>query len=271
MEEAMFMINPEDVKNNAVARGVSPEALEVPEFVILTFNRPIIGELTRLCNLKNWEWEASKYTPYSTPHTCLKGEFDEIGLAIFVPPMGASPIAAFCEELIVYGARNIFLLCASWSLGDRYLEKGQIHVPSFAIGLDGTSYHYGNTKFRIDAEPSTHSLLIEALKTGDANWKQGGVGCCEAFYRITHAMVDDYRKSGCLSIENGEVAVLYSLASLRKIHVGVLLQPYIDLERGLDLSYIDSRYPETCKVQAHIALKVLKKLYKLQANDTMTQ
>jgi len=266
----MFMIKPEDVRDNAIAGGISPEALEVPEAVILTFNPPIVGELTRLCNLSAWDWQAGKYAPYSSSSMCLKGKFDQLGVAVFMPPMGASPIAAFSEELIVYGARTIFLLCASWSLGDRYLRKGQIQVPSFAVGFDGTSYHYGNTEYRINAEPVTYNILIEALQAEDVDWKQGGVGCCEAFYRITREMVDDYRKGGCLSMENGEVAVLYSLASLRKIHVGVLLQSYIDLERGLDLSYINSKYPETCKAQAHIALKALKKLNKLQANDTMT-
>ncbi|KPK72842.1 hypothetical protein AMJ87_03515 [candidate division WOR_3 bacterium SM23_60] len=259
----MFMIKPEDVRDNALAGDVSPEALEVPEAVILTFNRPIIGELTRLCNLREWDWQAGKYAPYCSAQTYLKGEFDNMEVATFIPPMGASPIAAFCEELIVYGARTIFLLCASWSLGNRYLKKGQIHVPSFAIGLDGTSYYYGNTECRIDAEQVTYNTLINILKTENVDWKQGGVGCCEAFYRITREMVDDYRKRGCLSMENGEVAVLYTLASLRKIRVGVLLQPYIDLEHGLDLSYINSKYPETCSVQARIALKALKKLYEL--------
>ena len=191
----MFIIKPEDVRDNAVARGVSPEALEVSESVILTFNRRIVGELTRLCNLSAWDWQASKYAPYSSAQTYLKGKFDNIEVAVFIPPMGASPIAAFSEELIVHGARIIFLLCASWSLGDRYLKKGQIQVPSFAIGFDGTSYHYGNTEYRIDAEPVTYNILIEALKAANVDWKQGGVGCCEAFYRITREMVDDYRKT----------------------------------------------------------------------------
>jgi uridine phosphorylase len=267
----MFMIKPEDFRDNALASGISPEALEVPEAVILTFNRPIMGELTKLCNLRDWDWQVGRCAPYSSAQTYLKGKFDNMEVAAFIPPMGASPIAAFCEELIVCGARTILLLCASWSLGNRYLKKGQIHVPSFAVGLDGTSYHYGNTKYRIDAEPVTYSILIDVLKTEDVDWKQGGVGCCEAFYRITREMVDDYQKGGCLSMENGEVAVLYTLASVRKIRVGVLLQPYIDLERSFDLSYINSKYPETCSIQARIALKALKKLDKLRTNDTMTQ
>lgn len=261
----MFMIRPQDVKDNAVARGASAEALAVPETVIITFNRPIMGELTRLCNLEVWDWGAAKYLPYGSPQSCLKGKRDEVELALFVPPMGASPIAAFCDELIVFGAKTIFLLCASWSLGEEYLRKGQIHVPSYAVGVDGTSCHYGNTGYKIEAEPKGFSALVHVLGREGVEWKQGGVGCCEAFYRITREMVEDYRKQGCLSMENGEVAALYSLAQLRGIHAGVLLQPYIDLERGLDVSYVDEKYQETCIKQARIAIKALKRLHETDA------
>lgn len=56
------------------------------------------------------------------------------------------------------------------------------------------------------------------------------MGCCEAFYRITPELADEFREQGCLSMENGETAALYSLAKERDIPIGVLLQPYIDLE-----------------------------------------
>jgi uridine phosphorylase len=265
MEKAMFVIEPQDVRSNAVARGVDPEDLLVPDAVVITFNRSIIGEFARLCNLCDWDWQATKYMPYGSPQTCMKGEHDEMELALFVPPMGASPIAAFCDELIAYGARTILLLCASWSLGEEYLQKGQIHLPSFAVGMDGTSFHYGNTTFRVDADPTTLEILTGLLDEEGVVWKQGGVGCCEAFYRITREMVEDYRKQGCLSMENGEVAALYSLAKSRGIHAGVLLQPYLDLERGIDLSYVDEKYHETCIEQARIALKALRKFHEVNA------
>jgi uridine phosphorylase len=254
------MIKPDDVKNSTIAAGVNPKALAVPEAVIITFNQPIIGELTRLCSLKDWDWVARNYTPYSTPRTCLKGEFDDLELAVFIPPMGASPLAAFCDELVVYGARTIFLLCASWSLGDEYLRKGQIQVPDYAVGLDGTSYHYGNTGYRIAAEPESFKALTSILNKGGVEWKQGGVGCCEAIYRITREMMEDYQNQGCLSMENGEVAALYSIARSRGIHAGVLLQPYIDLQHGLDCDYVGEEYENTCRLQARIAIKTIKRI-----------
>lgn len=257
MKEAAFIINPEDIKKIALTGGVKPNELNIPTAAILTFNRTILRELSGLCSLHEIKWKAAKYTPYSAPRESWRGVFKGIELCVFVPPMGASPLAAFCEELIVYGARAIFLLCASWSLGERYLRKGQIHVPSFAVGLDGTSYHYGNVNYRVDAEPATHACLIKACKTEDIDWKQGGVGCCEAIYRITRQMMEVYQEEGCLSMENGEVAVLYTIAKIHGISVGVLLQPYIDLETGYDSSYMGEEYEETCRVQARVAVRAL--------------
>jgi uridine phosphorylase len=262
MRDAAFMINPEDIKKNALAKGIKKQDLDIPADVILTFNRTIVEELVRLCDLRGTEWAAGKFTPYSLPRESWQGNFGGIELRVFVPPMGASPLAAFCEELVSVGARRIFLLCASWSLGETFLKKGQIHLPSFAIGFDGTSCHYGNDKFMSSAESVTFDALKEVLERSGADWRVGGVGCCEALYRITAEMVADYRRKGCLSMENGEVAVLYCLAKLRKIEVGVLLQPYLDLEHGLDPSYMDDKYEATCRIQAHIALEALKMLHK---------
>jgi uridine phosphorylase len=257
MEEAMFMINPEDVRDNAIANGLNPKAIQVPGAVLLTFNRPIVDVLSELCNLKDWDWEARKFTPYCTAQKCMKGAYGELEIAVFVPPMGASPLAAFCEELVYFGARRIFLLCASWSLGEKYLKKGQIHLPNFAIGLDGTSYHYDNDEFMVSAEPGILNALEIALERSGADWRRGGVGCCEALYRITPEMVADYQKKGCLSMENGEVAALYSIAKTHEIRAGVLLQPYIDLEKGYDSSYTGEKYEETCRLQALVAVKTL--------------
>ncbi len=259
-EVTTFIINPADIKKSALASGVSPEELQIPKAVILTFNRPIVEEVEKICGLQQWTWKGGEYSPYSSFQKCWKGRAVNCELSMFVPPMGASPIAAFCEELVYFGAQNVFLLCASWSLGHKYLRKGQIHVPSFAVGLDGTSYHYGNDEFNVDAEPVGFKALTDALTRSGTDWKAGGVGCCEAFYRITREMVDDYRKRGCLSIENGEVAALYSLARVHRIRVGILLQPYIDLEQGLDLSYMDAKYSETCRTQARVAIEALEEI-----------
>ena len=250
----MFLVRPDDVENEAVAQGVPRSQLEIPQLVFLTFSRSVVDELTTTGELEEWEWPGARYTPYSGPEKGWRGKIDQHDVALFVPAMGASPLVSFCEELIFYGARVIFLLCASWGLGREYLDQGEIHLPSFAVGIDGTSPHYGNREGRVEAEPRAFKALSVALERAGAVWKEGGVGSCEAFYRITPEIAEEFRRQGCLSMENGEVAALYSLARERDIRIGTLLQPYIDLERGWTISYMGEKYVQTGQIQARAAI-----------------
>lgn len=256
----MYALNPQDIEKEAKSQGVTRSELRVPSSIILTFNRAIVEELNKLCNnLKKWKWKGEMFSPYSSSRKSFKGLINNLyDIAVFMPPMGASPLVAFSEELIQFGAKQIILVCASWGLGEKYLSKGQIHLPSFAIGIDGTSVHYKNKNWKVKKEPLAFNALTTALGRMNANWKEGGVGACEAIYRITPDLMDDFRKQGCLSMENGEVAALFSLANVKKIPIGVLLQPYIDLEKGWGISYLDKDYIETCKVQARVAVDALK-------------
>ncbi len=254
----MFLITPADVEKEAVFHGLAADDLAVPSLVFFTFNRAILDELNKICALREWEWQGGEFSPYYGSYTSWRGLIDGREVSVFYPPMGASAIAAFSEDLIHYGARTIFLLCASWSLGRDYLEKGQIHLPSFALGPDGTSVHYGNNGYKIEAEPRAFKALTTALDNLGAKWRQGGVGTCEAFYRISTDLMQHFRDRSCLSLENGEVSVLYSLAREHNIPIGVLLQPYIDLEQGWKMSFMDETYKETCRLQARAAIEAAR-------------
>lgn len=256
----MFALNPSDIEKVAKSRNITQSELRVPSSIILTFNRAVIDELSNLCDeLKEWKWKGEMFSPYSSSRKSLIGSTGNLHeIAVFIPPMGASPLVAFSEELIYFGAKFIILLCASWGLGEEYLSKGQIQLPSFATGIDGTSIHYGNNNYNVMNEPKAFDALATALNKIGANWKKGGVGTYEAIYRLTIEIISNFRKKGCLSMENGEVASLFSLAKTQKIPIGVLLQPYIDLEKGWNISYLDEEYIETCKVQARAAIEALK-------------
>ncbi len=259
----MFLINPADVEKEALALGVNESALRVPRLVFLTFNQSVLEELSQLADTQEWEWPAAQFTPAFSPlFKGWRGKLHDEEIAVFVPHMGPSTLASFCEELIHYGAKVIFLLCASWGLGESYLGEGQIHLPGFALGIDGTSPHYGNTEGKVEAEPRAFRALAAALEQVNVNagWKQGGVGSCEAFYRITPQLADTFREQGCVSMENGETAALYALAGAHDIPIGVLLQPYIDLEEGWSLSYMGEKYKEAGKLQVHAAVEASRSL-----------
>jgi uridine phosphorylase len=257
-----FAITSTDVIHEAKALGVRKKQSAVPEIVVLTFSNWIVKTLTKVCTLRSWEWPFGKYSPYYTVFQSWKGSIHNKEIAVFIPPMSASPIMVFGEDLISNGAKIIFLLCASWSLGNKYLKKGQIHLPTYAQGLNGTTFHYGDRHFKAEAEARGLRALSGALESVKADWKSGGVGSCEAFYRISLKMINGFRKQGCLSMENGEVAALFMLAKIYDVCIGVLLQPYINLEKGWSSSYMDKKYRKTCHLQALAALRAISMLKK---------
>jgi uridine phosphorylase len=253
----MYAIEPSQVERAANLDGITKSELKTPPIVVLTFNNAVLDELTKICRTKEWRWSGWNYSPYANPTKTLKGKSKGNELAVIVPPMGASPLVALCEELIYFGTESIFLLCASWGFGEDHLKKGEIHLPSFGIGIDGTSPHYGNKSGRADCEPQAHQALSKSLEELDVPFKVGGVGTCEALYRIDDTMQKNFRDMGCLSMDNGETIALYSLAHVFKTKVGILLQPYIDLTRGWSVSYMDDLYKSTCRVQARAALAAI--------------
>jgi len=254
-----FIISSGDMEEQAELDGIAKDELTIPENVILTFSKGIIDEIDEQCDLVEWEWKGGRYSPYYPPPSkSWKGKINSKEVIVIVPPMGSSPIAAIAEDLIYFGAEKLFLLCASWSLGDDCLKKGQIHLPSFALGLDGTSPHYGNDEGLVEAEPEGFKALSNSLNKLNVDWRKGGVASFEAIYRITPQLVDEFRSKNCLSMENGEVASLFSISKIYDIFIGVLLQPYINLEKGFELSYMDDRYISTCRDQAKAALEIIK-------------
>ena len=73
--------------------------------------------------------------------------------------------------------------------------------------------------------------------------------------RRTSQLADEFRDQGCLCMENGETAALFALAGAHEIPVGVLLQPYIDLQEGWNLSYMGEKYQESGRLQVHAAVE----------------
>jgi uridine phosphorylase len=237
------------------------EEVMVPDSVILTFSHTILEYLLKKKNFQAWKWKGEDFSPYSRSQKSLKTTNKARGaIACFIPSMGASPLIAFCEELIFFGAKRIILICATWSLGEKFLQKGEFHLPNYAFGIDGTSFHYGNQEGKIKSEYNAFKTLKTLLEAGKVKWKVGGIGSCEAIYRITEEMVERYQKLGCLSMDNGEIASLFSLAKEYHIPIGALVHPYLNLDEGWNSAYIDQMYVNTCKKQTDIALKALELL-----------
>jgi hypothetical protein len=84
----------------------------------------------------------------------------------------------------------------------------------------------------------------------------GGNATCEALYRITPEMTEEFRRRGCLCMDNGEANTLFAVARTLNILGGVLFQPYIELTQGWDPARLrDQRYRDACRLQAEVVLE----------------
>ena len=248
-----WLITPEQTLAAARQAGVADRALRRRGVAVVTFNRAIVERMEELCDLQDATWIGPQHHPYAAADVVKQGEYKGLTVTLVVPPMGASPLACVVEDLAACGVKGVFLVCAAWSLGPP-VKFGDLIVPSFSTGPDGTSIHYGNTSGRVEADPAIVRSLTEACRKLKLNFHVGGNASCEAPYRITPEMVTSFRERGCLSMENGEASTLLAATRTLGIAGGVIFQPYIDLLQGWDPKALGELYKRTCRYQADIVL-----------------
>lgn len=251
------LISPRQTIEAARAAGRTDADLTLGGAAVLIFSGTILKTLQARCGVQEAPWIGPGDHPYAAPVRFLRGRLDNMDIAVLTPPMGASPIACILEDLIACGVEIVILLCAAWSLGPP-VEMGELIVPSFAVGFDGTSIHYGNEDRHAAAHASIVEALSDACRKNGARHHQGGVCSYEALYRITSQSAADARVRGALCMDNGEAATLFAVTRSLGALGGVLFQPYIYLQRGWDPSYLASdRYRKTCELQAQVTLDAL--------------
>jgi|GEM_PF-759928 len=246
----------------AVARqsGLDDEWLALSGIAVLTFSKGVVDRLEELCALADAAWLSPLHHPYAAPHVAKRGAFQGLGVTVLVPPMGASPLACVVEDLVACGVEAIFLVCAAWSFGPP-VQFGNLIVPTFSVGPDGTSPHYGNTAGHVTADPAVVEALAAAGRDLGATVHVGGNGSCEALYRITPEMVEGFRACGCLCMENGEANTLLAMARALGVLGAALFQPYLELEQGWNPARLrEPRYRATCRLQAEVVLEASLRL-----------
>jgi uridine phosphorylase len=254
------LISPQQTLEAARAAGRTDADLALEGAAVLTFSATILKTLQERCNLQEASWIGPGEHPYASATRFLRGRFDGVEITALIPPMGASPMACILEDLLACGVELAILLCAAWSLGPP-VEMGELIVPTFAIGFDGTSIHYGNENGHASAHASVVDALSDACRTNGVRYHQGGVSSCEALYRITSQSAADAKVRGALCMDNGEGATLFAVTRALDALGGVLFQPYIYLQQGWDPTHLASdRYRKTCELQAQVALDAVAHL-----------
>ena len=256
-----YLVTPQQTLSAARKAGLDEEQLQLSGLAVLTFSRAVVERLDVLCALQDAAWISPSHHPYTAPHVFKRGMYRRVEVVALVPPMGASPLACILEDLVVCGVRAVFLVCAAWSLG-LPVRFGDLIVPAFSVGPDGTSIHYGNGREHISADRAVVGALEAACRGQGIGVHVGGNASCEALYRITPKMVEQFRQQGCLCVDNGEASTLFAVSRALGVLGGVLFQPYIELARGWDPARLDERYRDACHVQAEIVLESAVELNK---------
>jgi uridine phosphorylase len=253
------MIHPQQVIYAAREAGQKEDDLQLSGVAVLTFSGAVMDRLEELCRLSDAAWLGARVHPYGGTEIVKRGSYRGLDVTAIVPMMGASPLSCVLEDLAACGIKAVFLACAAWSLGEPVMF-GDLIVPSFSVGPDGTSIHYGNTTQRAEADPAVVEALVAAAQDHEATVHVGGNATCEALYRISREMVERFRSDGCMCMENGEANTLFSVCKALGITGGVIFQPYIDLFEGWDPSRLDETYRSTCRVQAEAVVNASVRL-----------
>lgn len=156
-----YLITAEGTLAAARRDGVEELTLKVERFAVLTFNQAVLDRLAERCGLADVGWLSPRHHPYAAAEGVKRGTYQGGGVTVLVPPMGASPLACVAEDLVTCGAKVLVLVCAAWSLGEP-VRFGDLVVPRFSVGPDGTSIHYGNRSKRVAADEGTSLVLISA-------------------------------------------------------------------------------------------------------------
>ncbi|MBN1452915.1 MAG: hypothetical protein JW963_17990 [Anaerolineales bacterium] len=254
MPQTKPYITPQQVYAIAYQDGLQDEQLKLSGMAILTFSKAVMDRLDERCALEETQWISQRHHPYSAAQLVKRGQYQGLSVTALIPPMGTSPLACVVEDLVACGIQAVFLVCAAWSLGPP-VAFGDLIVPAYSIGRDGTSIHYGNRLEHVSANPQVVEALQKNSNKPGPKIHVGGNASCEALYRITPQMVADFRSQSCLCMDNGEAGTLFAVTRTLGVPGGVLFQPYIDLQEGWNPSRLDKSYTAICQIQAEIALE----------------
>ena len=82
---------------------------------------------------------------------------------------------------------------------------------------------------------------------------------------VAQRLVESFRDRGCLSMENGEAAVLFAVCRSFGVLGGAIFQPYIDLAEGWNPGRLDDAYQVICRLQADVVLDAALRLHEKKA------
>lgn len=142
------------------------------------------------------------------------------GAAICGPAVGAPMAALTLEKLVALGGRR-FVLFGSCGALARQLAIGDVLLPAWATGSEGTSRHYPLAESP-QAAPELRRALAACLATGGITAASGGVWTTDAPFRETKALVCRYQAVGVSAVDM-ELSALLTVAAYRQVELAAVM------------------------------------------------
>lgn len=142
-------------------------------------------------------------------------------VAVIHPGVGAPLSAAFLEEVIALGCRQI-VACGGSGVLDGAIPAGHVIVPVSAVRDEGTSYHYLPPAREVAASAKGIAAVQAALNRHGIPYITGKTWTTDGIYRETPARIARRKSEGCVAVEM-EAAAFFAVAQFRGVDFAQIL------------------------------------------------
>ena len=210
MSEDKAICTPSDtIRYVAENRKVPVEALNIPQRLLMTYQRSAYECAKNLINGKSVEWMYGESQPF-----CI-GRFNDVEIGVGRFWIGAPAAAFTLEEAIACEAKTIFEVGVSGAL-QTFLQPGDIVVVTEAIRDEGTSHHYLPPEVKVESSARLRDKLIMYLNKKKIKHFVGPVWSTDGVYRETCGKFRKFKNTGVLAVDM-ETSAIFAVAKYRNV------------------------------------------------------
>lgn len=231
MNAADWVFRPEDFLGYLRrVRGIKRSRMRIPERLVLVFGGDDWRALRRSFRAKPLGWHRGMFV----------GRAGGRRVAIERPTIGSPAAAISLEEAAAMGARTVVAFGACGSLVPD-LRIGSVVIPTRAYADEGTSVHYGGSRWsRPDA------AMVDGLRTSCRRhrmaFREGGVWTTDAPYRESRSKARSLSAQGVIAVDM-ETSAIFTVARDRGLRAAVIFVVSDELAgKTWNVGYHDPRF-----------------------------
>lgn len=248
------LIEPQEVvKELASRRGLKPEELKVPEYMLLSLSAGVTPLLIKELRAKRIPW-------IYKARSLFIGRISREVVGIIWAAPGAPLTAMIAEDLIVCGAK-VLIGIGLFAAIQPEIRVGDLIIPTLAVRGEGLSHYY--LPKEIEAVPDRK--LVEVIKAScedlDVKYSMGPIYTTDAPYRETKSMIERLQKERILGIDM-ETSALFSIGVYRKVKTACILVASTNLSRIRSIGFYAEELNEPVLKAIAVCKKSVRKILK---------